>query len=150
MMKLVRKLTGIIGAAGLLGTGFGVTTAASAARIHPAAARSLPVAARSLPVAYNYYRGLVRQHHYYGSIRPPNIRTKGGPPDAIPMHWSYWNRTAAFGRGVVVHMGSHPITLWFHDVQRTRGGTRYYEKMKETWHGGGGVVYFHWNGRDWV
>jgi hypothetical protein len=32
-------------------------------------------------------------------------------------------------------MGSHPITLWFHDVQRTRGGTRYYGKKKETWLG---------------
>lgn len=142
-MGLVRRITGVIGTAGLLGAGFGLSTPASAARTDLAAARSLPV-------AYNYYRGTTRQHHYYGSVRPQTFGTKGGPPDAIPMRWSYWNRSAAFGRGVVVHMGRHPITLWFHDVQRTRSGTRYYEKMKETWLGGGGAVYFHWNGRDWV
>jgi hypothetical protein len=47
-------------------------------------------------------------------------------------------------------MGRHPVTLWFHHVQRASGGTRYFQKVKETWIGGGGVSYFHWNGRDWV
>jgi hypothetical protein len=129
--------------AGLLAAEFGMTMTASAARTQPSAAGRLPV-------AYNYYRGRVRQHHYYGSIRPRNFGTKGGPPDPIPMRWSYWHRTAAFGHGVVVHMGRHRITLWFHDVQRTRRGVRYYKKLKETWLGGGGVSYFRWNGHDWV
>jgi hypothetical protein len=101
-------------------------------------------------VAYNWWRGIHEQRHYYGSVRPGVLGSSFGEPISS-IRWAYWGRNTARGKGLLVHMNCQPcrVSVYLHEVRVTHG-TRYFEKFRETFANHGGASNLHWSGRDWV
>jgi hypothetical protein len=117
----------------------GIVSAVPGAQASPAAARPT--------VAYNWWKGIHEQRHYYGSVRPSVWGSSFGEPISS-LRWVYWHKNSAEGKGLLIHMSCQPChdTIYLHDV-RTSHATRYFEKARET---GPNSVDLHWTGRDWT
>jgi hypothetical protein len=101
-------------------------------------------------VAYNWWKGSHEPRHFYGSVRPRVLGASFGEP-VQNIHWRYWGKNTAMGKGLLIHMSCQPcrVTIYLHDV-RTSHGTHYFEKLREHFTELGSTGYEHWSGRDWV
>jgi hypothetical protein len=137
-------ITRIAAAAAAPVIAFGIISAASVPAVSAA-----PAAAQRI-VAFNWWRGLHEQKHYYQSVRPNVLGSSFGEP-VSSIRWAYWGRNTAAGRGLLFHMSCQPcrVTVYLHDV-RASHGTRYFKKFRETFANHGGTSNLHWSGRDWV
>lgn len=114
----------------------------------PILAAGAPAAASPHPtVAFNWWKGVHEQRHFYASVRPSAWGSSFGEP-ITSMHWVYWHRNAAEGKGLLIHMSCQPCheTIYLHDVKSSHG-IRYFEKAREV---GPYTVSLHWTGRDWT
>jgi hypothetical protein len=134
----------VVSVAVITSGGGAISAASASSRATPAVSAA---ASHGKPVAFNWWRGLSRQRHYIRTTRPRVLGSSSGAP-VSSLHWMYWGENSAKGRGLVIHMGRHPVTVYLHDV-RVKHGVRYFEKLRETFANHGGTLYLHWSG-DWI
>ena len=122
----------------------GVATLALGAVTATTAANAAPDSVSRVPVLYNYWNGSHQAYHYFGSVRPGVWGNNYGEP-IQNIHWAYWGKHSAKGKGLYIHMSCQPcrVSIYLHDV-RTSHGTRFFKKAREDW-GGGSEAYLHWS-----
>ena len=145
----MRRIFIAAGAAVVLITGLGATTAGSAAPTHPAATAA-PAASHSLPKVQT--NGMGGSWHRPGWTVRPGVITLGAEYQLIRIRWSSWTQAGAYGRGHLLACDAFtceraPVKIHLWNVHRHSGPGRYFKDLKYT---GRYSAFLHINGGVWA